>query len=380
MTSRRMLRASFFAASWGLALMTGLLVGCSDPEVASPAVTPIERFPATHETIAFTNLNFTIDSARSAFDTLLEGQVAAKALVSSLLTRVRFKNSFADLDEADSITKRYVDAAPDSADAWLLKAEVDTALHRFVEAEAAIERASSLGALPDTIIARRATILTATGRAADVLANAQARATEDPSFSSLAQLASVYQALGDNERSSITYADALKAYNDVSPFAVAWVQFERAMLVIDSDPDASIALFDEALFYLPSYVSASTDRASAMAASGDVDGAIEALLALCAVVDDPEPAGLLAALLIEEGRADEAAQWRERASLGFESLLARHPKAFADHAAEFYLRVGEPDRALQLAEANLANRDTPRSRSLVEKAKASASDLISSER
>ncbi len=370
----RVYRASFFPVSWGLLLIAGLMVSCSDEPVSLPVAVPFDRYPATHESIAFTNLDFTIDSARSAFDSLLGGQVAAKALVSSLLTRSRFKNSFADLDEADSIAQRYVESAPASADAWLIKAEVDLALHRFVDAEAAIDRASNLGAPPDTITARRVTLLTATGRGAEVLPAVEARAKENPDFATLTQLAGVYESLGDKVRSEAAFTDALKAYTDVSPFAVAWVQFELAMLAVDSDPTRAVALFEEALFYLPSYVSARTDRAGAMAAAGNVDGAIAALMELSAAVDDPEPAGLLASLLIERGRANEAVKWRERAREGFEALLARHRQAFADHAAEFYLRVGEPDRALPLAEANLANRDTPRSRSLVEQARVALRD------
>ena len=44
----------------------------------------------------------------------------------------------------------------------------------------------------------------------------------------------------------------------------------------------------------------------------------------------------------------------------------RCPEAFSDHAARFYLDVGKTRaRALELARANLANRDTPEARALV---------------
>ena len=46
---------------------------------------------------------------------------------------------------------------------------------------------------------------------------------------------------------------------------------------------------------------------------------------------------------------------------GFESLLTKHPLAFADHGAEFYLGSGaDPVRAFKLAKLNLANRPTKR--------------------
>ncbi len=366
----RVHRATSLTLRAAVLLLAGALVACGKPPPPAAASPPIERYSATDESIAFTNLDFTIDSARAAFESRLDGQIAVKALVSSLLTRARFKNSFADLDEADKIAQQYIEAAPESADAWLVKAEIDAALHRFVDGQTAIDRASTLGAPPEATAARRGTLLAALGRAAEALPEAEARAKETPDYTAWTQLASVYQSIGDKAKSESAFTEALKAYGDVSPFAMAWVQFERAMLVIDSDPHRAIALFDEALFYLPSYVSARTDRAAALAASGDVDAAIEALKELCAAVDDPEPAGLLAGLLMDNERAEEAEPWRERARQGFEALLARHRLAFADHAAEFYLRVREPEHALPLAEENFNNRDTPRSRALVEQAKA----------
>ena len=49
-----------------------------------------------------------------------------------------------------------------------------------------------------------------------------------------------------------------------------------------------------------------------------------------------------------------------------EMLLARHPEAYADHAAAFFTGVGnQPHRAVELALTNQKLRDTPRSRRLL---------------
>jgi hypothetical protein len=46
--------------------------------------------------------------------------------------------------------------------------------------------------------------------------------------------------------------------------------------------------------------------------------------------------------------------------------LARHPEAFADHGAEFWLGPGgDAEKALKFAQANLALRRTPRALELV---------------
>jgi len=57
-------------------------------------------------------------------------------------------------------------------------------------------------------------------------------------------------------------------------------------------------------------------------------------------------------------------------------LLARRPEAYADHAAAFFMGVGNrPQRAVELASANWKLRDTPRSRSLLARALRNAQQL-----
>jgi hypothetical protein len=51
---------------------------------------------------------------------------------------------------------------------------------------------------------------------------------------------------------------------------------------------------------------------------------------------------------------------------GFDALVERHPAAFADHAARFWLDAGaDPQRAFELAGANLALRRTPEAHALM---------------
>ena len=60
-------------------------------------------------------------------------------------------------------------------------------------------------------------------------------------------------------------------------------------------------------------------------------------------------------------KANDAAAQMQAARSGFESVLERHPLAFADHGAEFYAGSGNDcRRALELALVNVANRPTLR--------------------
>jgi hypothetical protein len=66
------------------------------------------------------------------------------------------------------------------------------------------------------------------------------------------------------------------------------------------------------------------------------------------------------------GQLDEAHHWRAVAATRYDELMVRHPEAFADHAADFWLTVGgDAQKGRLLAEKNLATRKTPRAYELV---------------
>jgi hypothetical protein len=89
---------------------------------------------------------------------------------------------------------------------------------------------------------------------------------------------------------------------------------------------------------------------------------------LLKIADDPEYTATYAEILAAYGDPEAAIQ-AERAAAAYERLLARRPEAYADHAAAFFMGIGNrPRRAVELARANWELRDTPRSRKLLDKA------------
>ena len=81
----------------------------------------------------------------------------------------------------------------------------------------------------------------------------------------------------------------------------------------------------------------------------------------CSQAVTPKWRGGCADIALVTGDHAEAAMQLAAARSGFESLMAKHPLAFADHGAEFYLGSGgDPARAFELAQLNLANRPTLR--------------------
>ena len=100
-------------------------------------------------------------------------------------------------------------------------------------------------------------------------------------------------------------------------------------------------------------------------ARGQLDLALSLIAPLPETSDDPEYRAIYAEILAGLGDGDAEAE-AERAVAAYEQLLARRPEAYADHAAAFFMGVGNrPRRALELALANWKLRDTPRSRSLL---------------
>jgi hypothetical protein len=207
------------------------------------------------------------------------------------------------------------------------------------------------------VLAARRRIATASGRLEDLV----------PLGALLADLERFVEA-------DAVYRQAYSSFDDVSPFPLAWVCFQLGMLwgelVPAPDFDLAAHWSRRAIAYLPGYVKARVHLAE-IYASQDQTGDAEALLVPALSSRDPEVRWRLADVLMARGRFEEGERQIDAARLGFEELLGKQLLAFADHAAEFYAGSGnDPRRALELANANVANRPTRRA---LEQARAIAS-------
>jgi tetratricopeptide (TPR) repeat protein len=160
------------------------------------------------------------------------------------------------------------------------------------------------------------------------------------------------------------YYRALRQYQDVSPFALAWVCFQVGVLwgelVPEPDLGRAAQWYRKAIEYLPRYVKARVHLAEIYSNCGRTDNA-EALLVPAISSGDPEVCWRLADVMVARRRFADAEAHMQTARSGFELLIQKHLLAFADHAAEFYSRSGNDcRRALDLARVNVANRPTLR--------------------
>jgi len=292
-------------------------------------------------------------------DHLIAQRGAEAGVEDLLLARSRFVGDYDALDRATAIAE----ARSATAGELLRRARTRSAVHRFGDALADVAAAERAGGGGDEIAALKASILIAVGRAGEVIPALELALARRPGFASNTALATAYAAVGRLGDADRLYLAALAALDTTAPFPYAWIYFVRGMMWTEQgrDPARGEALYRRALDHLPEFATANIHLAEIEAARGDLALAIARLERVAASSAEPEALGLLGALHLRTGEPARGRAEIARAAERFDALLARHPLAFADHAAAFYLGPGaDPDRAWPLAEHNLANRATDR--------------------
>jgi hypothetical protein len=330
------------------------------------AIVDLDPVPSsvTDGEIAAINLESARRSAWARFARDPRRPGAAEAVVEQERLAAQFLGDLDALDRLEALALEFADAGA-TARAALVQAEVASSAHRFADARDHLARAARMGGSTEVIERQLLAIDQACGVELDaVLAARQKLAAARGQLEDLVPLGAVLADLERFAEADVVYRQAFDAYDDVSPFPLAWVCFQLGMLwgelVPSPDPDRAALWYHRAIGYLPGYVKARVHLAE-IYTSQDKAGDAEALLLPALVSGDPEVRWRLADVLLAQERLEEAAAELRAARSGFEELLGRHLLAFADHAAEFYAGSGgDRRRALELARINVANRPTRR--------------------
>jgi len=324
-----------------------------------------ERFQTTDGEIAVVNLNSARLRSWSRFYQDPQQPGAAEIVLEHEQLTAQFASDLSALDRMEAFAERLGQMDASSARTMMVQAQIASALHRFSDARHYLAQAS-LGGAPSADVKRiMLNVDQACGAHLDEVLDERRRTVAVCGrLVERVALGALLADLGEFEEADEIYRQALRGYQDVSPFPVAWVCFQLGILWGEVVPEPELARaehwYHKAVASLPCYVRARVHLTEILSATGRAQEA-EAMLRPALASGDPEVSWRLADVLNAEGRADKAASLLEAARSRFEALLDKHLLAFADHGAEFYIGSGgDPLRALQLAQTNLRNRPTLR--------------------
>jgi len=323
--------------------------------------------------IAVANLSAAIDGLehRRLLGATFEGQLELSRL---LFLRGDLLGRIADHDRAEVAALEAITVARDAGSAFYVRARLANRFHRFPDARSMLERALAAGHSPQEINGERASLLQATGDYPRARVIRERLAKTDPGMHTLGALATLLGEVGDWAAADACYAAALRADHGVSPLPCAQLLFEWGVCAMRRrELDRAEATFATLGLILPAHVPGRGHRAEVALERGQLDRALGLILPLLDITDDPEYRATYAQILAARGDRAAAACEAEQAALEYERLLSRRPEAYADHAASFFMGLGDrPLRALELATANCELRATPRARALLSRAQRNA--------
>jgi tetratricopeptide (TPR) repeat protein len=334
-----------------------------------------KRYTSGH--IAMANLSASIDGLMC-----LRGNKASFANLSTLSNLLFLRGDLlgriTDHDLGEVIAQEAIAQSAAASTACYIRARLAGRFHRFEEAECYLGRALEGGYPEQEIELERAGLLPATGKYERALRLRERLAKSDPGIHSIGALATLLAEMGEWTAAETCYSNALEADNGISPIPCGQLLFEWGVNAMRrGELDRADAIFAELETILPAHVPGRGHRAEVALARGELRQSEALITPLLDIADDPEYRATYAEILEARGDAINASKQSDRAAAEYERLLARRPEAYADHAAAFFMGIGSrPELALRLALANWELRDTPRSRSLLARARSVWQDAL----
>ncbi|MEJ7599331.1 MAG: hypothetical protein WKG01_15600 [Kofleriaceae bacterium] len=285
----------------------------------------------------------------------LDGEIARgrtpAELIAPLLARAALRGGVDDLIRALALSERWIADAPDDRGAWQARVAALSRVHRFAAAREALARVRTLAGDPADWQELAAVLDEATGEHVRVAGYRADQARLYPSPRTLTHHAANLALAGELDQAIAIVPRAAAIIRDNPASLVSWLLVQWGRLYSAKGEHAAARRFyAEAHARQPLSIEAVTLLAASIHATG---GDARSVLA-AALADQPAHPELLA---LAGKRAEATQAWELHVKL--------LPEAYADHAARFFLADGAPARALTLARANAANRDTAEARALV---------------
>ena len=279
------------------------------------------------------------------------------ALAGDLYHRYRVVGRIADAEDALALLDAAIAADPDAAQAYQLRGVVRAGFHRFDEALADLDAAQRHGAKATDLASTRREIQLALGDYAALKSEFERSTDVAPSLYELAHRADLRVMQGDLAGATFLYRAAQTQYRDVNPVPLAWLHLQQGIALLRFGKVAEAReFFAAAHARLPQYYLATEHLAECEAALGHHDRAREIYRDVITQTGNAEFVAALSGVERSAGNTAEADRLVREAEAGYEALLAKYPSAYAQHASEFFIEIGKPERAYALAQENLTVR------------------------
>ncbi|MBY6204225.1 hypothetical protein [Halomonas denitrificans] len=320
-------------------------------EAAHPAYpSTVRQQPTTSGEVYRANLDARIDSltARHAAD---PGGPASATLAALHFHRFKVIGRVDDLDRALAIGNQRLEVDPDDGRARRVRAHILAGMHRFDDARSDLEH----GDRPSDGLQLQ--IALATGNYAAIRSEFDAILQPTDDFYRTVLRGNLAMLNGRLDTASVLFLRAQQMYDDSNPYPLAWLHTQQGIALLRSgDCTNASRFFAAAVDRLPDYYLAVEHLAECERRLGDISSARKRYRKVIAQTGQPEFIGALADLERDAGHGELADQLDARAEREWNRLLQRHSLTFGDHAVDFFLERGQPERALVLAREMLERR------------------------
>ncbi len=354
MATKTMILATTIAA-----LLSGLAAQSVRHGIAPVAPVPVE---ATHATSGYASsladIDARIDSLQARAAERPDDWLTRMHLGTALLDRAGLTHDVADYDRIQHVLDESFAIAPEGSGPLLLAARFNFAIHRLAVADQYLDRmdARPLRKRDDEIAARilRAQIAFQRGDHEHALAGLEEIAAAVPAAAN-AELALVLAKTGAPDRADELLADAFTRTSPRDHRRRAWTLVQRGLIALDRgaylqalehlhDADAELSGW----WLVQEHIAEAHDRL------GQHGQAIEILQALVDAHGMPQHMDALA--LARRHAGQDPGDLVERAGAIWAQWRERWPEAAMGHGLAHELELGDPARAVTLAEANHAAR------------------------
>lgn len=346
-----------------LTSVTPAPAGMRLPEGVYPASR--EALPTTSGDIFLTNLDARIDSLVEA-GAAEPGSPGVATLAGLLYHRFKVLGRLRDVERALALLDRI--QRPNAAQ-LRLRAQLRAGLHRFDAALADLDRAAAMDGAAASDQRLRQAVAFAKGDYAGIREAIEAADQASARFGELVLRGNFAAFKGHLDIASLQFFRAQQTIHDTDPYPLAWLYTQQGITLLRfGQCQQALPYLRAAEARIPGYALARDHRAECLLRLGRLDAARDLYVSLYAQTGNPIFLGGQALVAVEAGHPQRAEQLQVRADAAWLALLARQPLAWSGHAAEYYLAVDRPERAVRLAGINLANRQDVLSQILMARA------------